>query len=204
MDVISTLQPRHNRRGIRPAAPLVCLALGALVLSGCSNARQTLGLDRKPPDEFSVVTRAPLAVPPEYKLRPPEPGAPRPQESDTRQQAASAVFGSAPQTRQQAAASSAAATSGESALLAQAGATQVQPGIRSTVNQDAVKAASENQHFIDSLLFWQKQDPPGTVVNAQQEQQRLRENAALGKPVNEGTTPVIERRQKAPLEGLFN
>ena len=86
MDVISTLQLRHNRRGRRLAAPLVCLALGTLVLSGCGSARQTFGLDRKPPDEFSVLTRAPLAVPPEYKLRPPTPGAPRPQESDTRQQ----------------------------------------------------------------------------------------------------------------------
>jgi hypothetical protein len=150
------------------------------------------------------IRAAPLAVPPEYKLRPPEPGAPRPQESDTRQQAASAVFGSSPQTRQQAASSGAATTTGESALLAQAGATQVQPGIRSTVNQDAVRAASEDRRFIDSVLFWQKQEPPGTVVNARQEQQRLRENAALGKPVNEGTTPVIERRRKAPLEGLFN
>ena len=123
MDVISTLQLRHNRRGRRLAAPLVCLALGTLVLSGCGSARQTFGLDRKPPDEFSVLTRAPLAVPPEYKLRPPTPGAPRPQELDTRQQAASAVFGSAPQTRQQAAASSSATTTGESALLNQAGAT---------------------------------------------------------------------------------
>ena len=78
MDVISTLQPRHNRSSRRLAAPLVFLALGALVLSGCSGARQTFGLDRKPPDEFSVVTRAPLAVPPEYQLRPPQPGAPRP------------------------------------------------------------------------------------------------------------------------------
>jgi hypothetical protein len=204
MDVISTLQLRHNRRGRRLAAPLVCLALGTLVLSGCGSARQTFGLDRKPPDEFSVLTRAPLAVPPEYKLRPPTPGAPRPQESDTRQQAASAVFGSAPQNRQQAAASSAPVTTGESALLNQAGATEVQPGIRTTVNRDAATAAAQNTGFIDSLLFWQKQDPPGTVVNAREEQQRLRENAALGKPVTAGDTPVIERRRKAPLEGLFN
>jgi hypothetical protein len=143
-------------------------------------------------------------VPPEYKLRPPTPGAPRPQESDIREQAASAVFGSAPQTRQQAAATSTPTTSGESALLDQAGATQVQPGIRTTVNRDAATAATQNTSFIDSLLFWQEQDPPGTVVNAREEQQRLQENAALGKPVTAGETPVIERRRKAPLEGLFN
>ncbi|MGF7208162.1 hypothetical protein GGE65_002747 [Skermanella aerolata] len=204
MDVISTLQLRHNRRGRRLAAPLVCLALGALALSGCGLSRQTFGLDRAPPDEFSVLTRAPLAVPPEYKLRPPVPGAPRPQEADTREQAASAVFGSTPQTRQQAADTAKPTTSGESAFLNQAGAVDVQPGIRTTVNRDAVTAANQDTRFIDSLLFWQKQEPPGTVVNAKEEQQRLRENAALGKPVTEGSTPTIERRRKAPLEGLFN
>jgi len=180
------------------------MALGALVLSGCGSARQTFGLDRTPPDEFSVVTRAPLTVPPEFNLRPPQPGAPRPQESETRQQAAATVFGSAPMTRQQATAASPTATGGEAALLSQAGAVGAQPGIRSTVNRETAQAAQDDRRFIDKLLFWQTQDPPGSVVNAQQEQQRLRENAALGKPVTEGNTPVIERKRKAPLEGLFN
>jgi hypothetical protein len=204
MDAISTPIFRHDRRASRCVAPLVCLALGTLVLSGCGGARQTFGLDRAPPDEFSVVTRAPLAVPPEYNLRPPQPGAPRPQESETRQQAASAVFGSAPVTRQQATAASPAVTTGESALLAQAGATQTSQGIRSTVNQETTAMAAQDRRFIDSLLFWRTPEPPGTVVNAQKEQQRLRENSALGKPVTEGDTPIIERRSKAPLEGLFN
>lgn len=114
------------------------------------------------------------------------------------------MFGSTPQTRQQAADTAKPTTSGESAFLNQAGAVDVQPGIRTTVNRDAVTAANQDTRFIDSLLFWQKQEPPGTVVNAKEEQQRLRENAALGKPVTEGSTPTIERRRKAPLEGLFN
>jgi Protein of unknown function (DUF3035) len=39
------------------------------------------------PDEFAVESRAPLTIPPEFNLRPPEPGAPRPQEESTEKQA---------------------------------------------------------------------------------------------------------------------
>ena len=45
------------------------------------------------PDEFRVVRKAPLTVPPEYNLRPPTPGSSRPQELSTESQARVAVFG---------------------------------------------------------------------------------------------------------------
>jgi hypothetical protein len=35
------------------------------------------------------------------------------------------------------------------------------------------------------------------------ETRRLQENAALGQPPTTGPTPQIERRRKAPLEGIF-
>src|SRR5690554_5294054 len=43
--------------------------------------------------EFTVVKRAPLSLPPEYALRPPEPGAPRPQEPSPTAQARQQVLG---------------------------------------------------------------------------------------------------------------
>jgi len=51
-----------------------------LVLTGCSGFRQAVGIDRVGPDEFAVESRAPLLIPPDFELRPPQPGAPRPQE----------------------------------------------------------------------------------------------------------------------------
>ena len=55
---------------------------GALVaavgLAGCSSTRQALGMTKVTPDEFRVVTKAPLVVPPDYSLRPPAPGEPQP------------------------------------------------------------------------------------------------------------------------------
>jgi hypothetical protein len=57
-----------------------CVAAG-LLLSACSNWKQTLGIEPTSPDEFAVESRAPLTVPPDFNLRPPEPGATRPQET---------------------------------------------------------------------------------------------------------------------------
>ena len=50
---------------------LLSLSLIALFVSGCSQMREELGLNRNSPDEFTVVKRAPLTLPPEYNLRPP-------------------------------------------------------------------------------------------------------------------------------------
>jgi hypothetical protein len=65
---------------------VACLATAGL-LSGCGNFKQAIGLDPTMPDEFAVESRAPLTIPPDYDLRPPEPGAPRPQEESTEKQA---------------------------------------------------------------------------------------------------------------------
>jgi hypothetical protein len=57
------------------------------MLSGCSDLRQAIGMDRVGPDEFAVESRAPLTIPPEFDLRPPQPGAPRPQDATAAEKA---------------------------------------------------------------------------------------------------------------------
>jgi len=65
---------------------VACVAAAAM-LSGCADVKQVLGIDATMPDEFAVESRAPLTIPPDFNLRPPEPGAPRPQEQSTEKQA---------------------------------------------------------------------------------------------------------------------
>jgi hypothetical protein len=60
------------------------LGLAALFLSGCVLFD---GSRRTGPDEFGVVTRAPLSQPPDYALRPPRAGAKRPNEVSPRDEA---------------------------------------------------------------------------------------------------------------------
>ncbi len=64
----------------------------AALVGACGSVREELGLTKQAPDEFSVVTKAPLILPPDYALRPPEPGAPRPQELQPQQQAQRALL----------------------------------------------------------------------------------------------------------------
>ena len=85
---------------IRTLSGRLALAAAAIAaLGGCNSVRSTFGLERNPPDEFAVVSRAPLTLPPDFSLPPPSPGALRPQESTPSQQAASALFGAGQQPR---------------------------------------------------------------------------------------------------------
>lgn len=177
-------------------------------LAGCADVKEVLGYTKQSPDEFQVYARAPLSLPPDYSLRPPTPGAPRPQEGTARDQAASAVFGDytygsslAPELMGEAPAQP--GSIGEAALLQSAGATGIDPSIRQTISQETAALEEQNSTFVDSLIFWQSPDQFGTVVDPAAEQQRLLENQALGKPVTEGETPTIERKKQGLLEGIF-
>jgi Protein of unknown function (DUF3035) len=61
--------------------------VGAVAVAGCTDFKRSIGLEQTMPDEFAVESRAPLTIPPDFDLRPPTPGAPRPQEKSADQQA---------------------------------------------------------------------------------------------------------------------
>ena len=86
---LPTPQTTAKRRSMVPSRLLLAAALLPLALAGCGNndLSRTFGMTRDAPDEFQVTTRAPLSMPPDFMLRPPRPGAPRPQEMSPRQEA---------------------------------------------------------------------------------------------------------------------
>ena len=184
----------------------LALGLGALALAATLSACEggigdALGLGKNAPDEFAVVRNAPLTLPPDFTLRPPRPGEARPDEESVREQARVALFNEAGALAIDE--STAAATRGEAAFIERAGAADVDPNIRHVVDREFSGYASEDENFIDSLLFWQEEQLPGEVVDAAAEAERLRENAEAGEPVTAGETPTIKRREKALLEGVF-
>ena len=152
-----------------------------------------------------MTTRAPLAVPPDFNLRPPTPGEPRPQEGTATQQAKQVIFrasGNAELALEEAMRADG-RTLGERALLIEAQADQAQSGIRQVVERESKTLREEDGYLYDVLVFWRDEEPPGQIIDAEAEAKRLQENAALGKPVTAGETPTIERRKKAFLEGIF-
>jgi hypothetical protein len=174
----------------------------ALALSGCTDARKALGFEKAPPDEFQVVERAPLSMPPDFSLRPPAPGAVRPQEGNVRDQARAALAGRSTGTP----ISTAGRTQGDVALLKKAGTEQIQPDIRVLINKETQALADADKSFTDKVVFWRKPDGPGAgeQLDATKEAQRIRENQALGRSVGDGDSPRISRRRKGMLEGIFD
>lgn len=167
---------------------------GLLLLSGCGNSvKETLGIERRPPDEFAVLTHAPLSLPPDFALRPPQPGERRPQDPVMRDQARSILLNQASGPTV-AVSDGTALTPGERALLTDAEAGAVDPGIRRLVDRESAAEARDDRNFVERLMFWIDRPPPGTVVNAPEERRRLQENTALGRPVTAGETPTIERK----------
>jgi len=187
-------------RGLIAAGVAVGLLTG---LTGCDNPRRSLGLEKEAPDEFSVVTRAPLSLPPDFNLRPPRPGAARPQEGTTRDQARRVITGSPGAAAAAQSTAPDTASAGERMLMQRAGTDQAIPGIRQVVDDETSVLAVESQSFADTLLFWRDTPSYGTELDASAESQRLRENRALGHPPTTGASPSIERRQQGILEGLF-
>ena len=66
--------------GAADAFPTFCFAsrcwvVGLAALSAARRFRDEAGLTKQSPDEFAVVTKAPLIIPPNFNLRPPSPGA---------------------------------------------------------------------------------------------------------------------------------
>lgn len=188
--------PSRKRLG-QPA--LLIAALGLLAACGQDTSR-TFGFTRDAPDEFATARRVPLSLPPDYALRPPTPGAPRPQETGARDGAEATLLGVT-----SAATASGAQSRGEEALLSQAGRAPTTPSeeLRRRVDEESRRLDMPSRSLADRLIFWQPPPPPGTPVDPAAEARRLRENAALGREATVGNTPIIERRRRGLIEGLF-
>ncbi len=140
-------------------------------LAACSSAKEELGLTRQSPDEFSVVERAPLSLPPDYTLRPPRSGGPvAPGVASSEAQARRVILGSQSDTV-------AAPSSATESLLAKAGAAQPQPGIRAQLDKETAVISTQNKTVSEKLLFWDKDKGPNVPqaekLDASAEAQRL-------------------------------
>lgn len=175
------------------------LGLAVIGLSACGSVSESLGLGRAPPDEFAVVDRPPLSMPPDFGLRPPKPGAPRPQEVDMKERASATLFGPSSKAQPVGAPDASDFSGGEKALLEASGADKANPDIRNTIDRETSQKVSGSEHLIDDLLFWRKTTPEGTVVNAPEEAERIRKAKEKGEAVNQGATPVIEKKKSGWL-----
>lgn len=163
-----------------------------LSIAGCGSVREQFDFAKKAPDEFAVMTRAPLEMPPDFNTLPtPAPGAPRPQEPRASELARSAVLGT---EARRAIAQDNNVSEGEAVLLQRTGAAQAAPGIRAQVDAETEELVEKELPGIDQLrkMVGNPVEEPATVVDPVAETERIRQNKAQGKPLNTGETAIKE------------
>ena len=192
---------------------LVVLA-GATALGGCDAVNRAIGKDKVVPDEFAVVSRAPLAIPPDFSLRPPRIGAQRPQEQAPVDQARQTVFRVGEDAKTNLPPAAETRSAGEGELLKEAGAAAAATNIRQLVDTDAASPKDDmSDGFVDKLAFWRKDDKPApndAVINPVQESERLKDKKDQG-DAKGGPPPssplvgaaVIERTKTQASSGWF-
>ncbi len=208
----ATLTP-PLRGSLRTTASALVMLL-ALTACESGSVQETLGLSRTAPDEFTVVSRPSLSVPPEFNLRPPKPGEP-PRGASADEQARAALLGKEAKptetidsivdpknpTAVPPVLESSGPTVAGDALLKRAGADMAKDDIRDLLGGDAErKDANKEAKSLIERLSGGKKEP---VVDAKKEAERLRDNKDKGKPVTEGEVQVEKPKSPTVIDRIF-
>ena len=173
-----------------------CIAL--ISLSACEQAREELGLNRQSPDEFSVLKRAPLTLPPSYDLRPPRSEALNATSvTQTGQSQARRVLLGQNNTDNSGATSS--PSTGTQILLDQAGANQTQADIRGKLNSESAVLSTTDRTVAERLLFWSGDDASTSNSDAEQLDPNL-EAQRLNQEGIKAPTPGLSTSEALPAE----
>ena len=177
-------------------------ALG-LAVTGCQNIREAAGLTKEAPDEFAVVNKAPLIIPPDFNLKPPKPGAAPLNQTSPTMSAEAALYSDDPATIAKTMPGN--YSDGEKMLLAQAGAANADNGIRQQIAADNSKLQSADESFTDSLLFGGATDTADAPLDADAEKARIDANKDA-KPAEkqDPDAPQIKKESSSGwLDGIF-
>ncbi|HEY4940257.1 MAG TPA: DUF3035 domain-containing protein [Rhizomicrobium sp.] len=172
----------HSRRIVQ----IALLAGFAAGLAGCDSIRDAAGGSKDAPDEFAVVTKAPLVIPPDFNLRPPAPGHAPTNQVEATQAAQNALFNSDPATV--AAALPTTMSSGERYLLAYAHVQDADPSIRQQIASDVDGMRGADDSFTNNILFGSSQPSGNAPVDADAEARRLDAARAGGSATAPATT----------------
>jgi hypothetical protein len=146
-----------------------------LSITACSYISEQLGMNRRAPDEFAVITRAPLQIPSNLNeltsLPAPQLGMARPQEMDTRNLAKQAIGVTPSEINTTSAA--------EAGLLARVGKSD--QNIRATVDQEAVNT-TEQRPVAKRLLNIGDDKPAARILDPKAEKERIKAKSTIETP----------------------
>lgn len=181
------------------AVTAAALMMAMMAQTGCAGIGRALGVEKSSPDEFAIVTKAPLVIPPDYSLRPPAAQTRGPAASDAELIAQRALIGDRNYLTPT-------MSAGEKVLVTKAGAQYADPMIRTVIDQEFADVVRKDESIANRLLFWNGADTGNKSVDAAAEKARLEEEAAKGgadAPPAGQETPTIEKDKPNLLGGLF-
>lgn len=177
--------------------------VAAASLGGCAGAKRAFGMEKVAPDEFTVVTKAPLVLPPDYSLRPPQPGAPSPSYAEPNANAEYALFG-----REGLSDNAQGYTGGEMTLLETTGGSAVNSDIRKVLNSETASLVDKDETIAEKILFWQAPaEEDADVIDAKKEAERLKGAKPAGDAGAQEKAKAKENaskeKKKSWLGGIF-
>jgi hypothetical protein len=210
----------------RPATFSLLAVLSALALTACSNGavKETLGLDRAAPDEFRVISRPPLSVPPQFTLRPPANSDLSPNQLSADRKARSLISGEdanpdsiaadtavvpveqvrAARSKSKTKTASSGSSSADSAFLQRAGAQAADPTVRDQLIEEKFTDMEKKESRPWWKFFSGDEEKKDVEVDAKKEAARIRKNEDEGKPVTEGKTPEVKPGEEGLLDSIFS
>ncbi len=151
---------------MRHLITITALIAASASMTACASATKRLGLTTNAPNEFNILTKAPLVVPPEYNLLPPRIGESSSENNYTQQAARKALIGDIDPAEP---------TRGEIVLMTKAGVARANQEVRIEIDgENSVERKTDS--FTDRILFWQNGSvklPNGSPLDADLEAQRL-------------------------------
>jgi hypothetical protein len=177
-------------------APMLRFALltSVLLVGACSGSLgDTLGFGKRAPDEFAVVKRQQLIIPPDYNLRPPDPTAspPVPARADVRARAT--LTGQPVGSGAGRGGAAATGSAGEAILVRRTAEVARDPEIRERLALESGGPAA-----VDAALFQEVMAEPGAA--ASDASGAAREALTAPGAVGAQETPAVISRSSTPLE----
>ena len=178
-----------NINGIAPKLPLralnIFLLCGVLAsLSACSDFRRAIGSEKSSPDEFEVVVRPPLSLPPQFGARPSG------ENTDS-----AAVAASSAQERSTLLFNGRNATAtGYDDVFA---FDKIEDDVRAKVDEET--AGIQFERRLPLQVVFGGVPNVGPVVDKMAEDARIRRNQIQQRAINEGATPAIDQVLSEPV-----
>ena len=177
-------QSMQNRSLSPKTLNFALLGTVLFLCTGCSDFKRAIGSEKSSPDEFEVVVRPPLSLPPQFSARPDG------QDTDTAALAASNALDRSTFFLNQREANAESFND----LFA---FDQIEEDIRVKIDEETAGIRFERR--LPFQIVFGDLPNVGPVVDKMAEDARIRRNQLQGRAINEGATPAIDQVLSEPV-----